>query len=293
MKKKNILVIGGTGFIGYHLLRKTSKIGWNSFSISRNKPKQFRRINNVKYIKVNINNLIDLKKKLTKKYDYVVNLSSSTRETPSSYIKNLEKIFFNNSIRKFIHVGSSAEYGNIKQLPHTENLKCKPNSFYGKQKLKITNFLLNRFKKKFFPLIILRLFQVYGQKDNKEKILPHVLKNCLKNKKFKLTKGEQTRDFCHVDDVIKAILLVLKNKNKNIYGKIFNIGTGKSISVKNLVQIIQYKTNKGKPIFGAKNLMEKEIIFSKASIRKIKKFINWSPRITIEKGINDLIKYEK
>ena len=293
MKKKKILVIGGTGFIGYHLLKKTSKMGWNSFSISRNKPKQFRRINNVKYLKANINNFINSKKKLLKNYDYIVNLSSSSIENPRLYIKNLEEFFSTNSINKFIHIGSSAEYGNIKQLPHTENLKCNPSSFYGKQKLIITNLLLNRFKKKFFPLIILRLFQVYGRKDNKEKILPYVLNNCLKNKKFKLTKGEQTRDFCHVDDVVKVILLILKNKNKNLYGKIFNIGTGKSISIKNLVQIIKHKTNGGKPIFGAKNLTNKEIIFSRASIKKIKKFINWNPKISIEKGISDLIKYEK
>ena len=103
----------------------------------------------------------------------------------------------------------------------------------------------------------------------------------------------QTRDFCNVDDVVKAIILFLKTKNERVFGEIFNIGTGKSITIKKLVKIIQKKTNGGKPIFGAKALKKAEVILSQASIKKTKRYINWVPRISIEKGINSLIRYEK
>ena len=293
MKKKTILIVGGTGFIGYHLLKKTSQLGWNSISVSRNKPKKNRIVRKVKYIKINLKHPTDIKNKLTEKYDFVVILTGTPNNVINLYINNLINFFSKKKIDKFIHIGSSAEYGNIKKLPHKENLRCKPNSIYGKEKLKTTNFLLKKFKKFFFPIIILRLFQVYGSEDNKNKILPYVLKNCLKNKKFNLTKGLQTRDFCSVDDVIRAIILILKSKNKRIYGEIFNIGTGKSITIKKLVHIIQKKTNGGKPIFGAKLLKKKEIIFSQASVKKIKKYVKWDPKISIEKGIDNLIKNEK
>lgn len=293
MKKKIILVIGGTGFIGYHLLKKTSQLGWISISASRKKPQKKRKLKKVRYIKINFKNSEEIQNKLKEKYDFIVNLTGNSEKTTNSQIKSLVNFFSNKSINKFIHIGSSAEYGNIKKLPHSENLKCKPSSIYGKQKLQITNFLLSKFKKSFFPVTILRLFQVYGSMDNENKILPYVVKNCIKNDKFNLTKGSQTRDFCNIDDVIRAIILLLKTKNKKIYGEIFNIGTGKSITIQKLVKIIQKKTNGGKPTFGKKVLKKKEVIFSKASIKKIKKYINWAPRISIEKGIDNLIKYEK
>ena len=200
--------------------------------------------------------------------------------------------FLNKKIKKFLQIGSSAEYGNIKK-PHSETLKCRPSSSYGKKKLEITNFLLKRFKQNSFPVIILRPFQVYGEKDNRNKILPYVLNKCLNNKKFDLTKGLQTRDFCYVDDVVRAIILMLKTTNKKVLGKIFNVGTGKSITIKKLVEIIQKKTNGGRPVFGKKALKENEILHSQAYIAKIKKYINWSPRISIENGINLLIKNER
>ncbi len=293
MKKKIILVIGGTGFIGYHLLKKTSKLGWTSISVSRNKPQKYRKVKKVKYIKINLKKNKNINNKLNEKYDYIVNLSGNSGKGNNSYIKSLINFISKKSISKFIHIGSSAEYGNITKLPHTENLKCVPNSIYGKQKLEITNFILKKYKKNFFPVTILRLFQVYGLKDNKNKILPYVLKNCLKNNKFNLTEGLQTRDFCNVDDVVKAIILFLKTKNERVFGEIFNIGTGKSITIKKLVKIIQKKTNGGKPIFGAKALKKAEVILSQASIKKTKRYIDWVPRISIEKGINSLIRYEK
>jgi nucleoside-diphosphate-sugar epimerase len=291
--KKKILVIGGTGFIGYHLLKKTTQLGWISISASRSAPQKFRKVKKVKYLKINLQNSKDIKSKLKGKYDFVVNLIGNSEKSYITQIKNLINFFSNKQIIKFIHIGSSAEYGNIKKLPHKENLNCKPNSVYGKKKLKITNFFLKKYKKFFIPITILRLFQVYGLNDNKNKILPYVLENCLKNNKFNLTKGNQTRDFCNIEDVTRAIILLLKTTNKRIYGEIFNIGTGKSITIKKLVKIIQKKTNGGKPIFGTKALKNKEVIYSEASIKKIKKYINWVPRISIEKGINNLIKNEK
>tara|TARA_B100001093_G_C26770555_1_gene989971 strand:+ start:205 stop:1086 length:882 start_codon:yes stop_codon:yes gene_type:complete len=293
VKKKIILVIGGTGFIGYHLLKKTSQLGWISISASRNKPQKNRKLKKVKYIKINLKNSRDIRKKLKGNFNFVINLAANSEKSSNLQIKNLINFFSNKSINKFIHIGSSAEYGNIKKLPHTENFKCKPSSVYGKQKLEITNFFLKKFKIFHFPIIILRLFQVYGPKDNKNKILPYVLENCLKNNKFNLTKGSQTRDFCSIDDVIRAFILFLKTGNKRVYGEIFNIGSGKSITIKKLVKIIQKKTNGGKPIFGAKSLNKEEVIFSEASIKKIKKYINWVPKTSIEQGINNLIKHEK
>ena len=287
-KRNNILIIGGTGFIGYHLLLRLVKLGWITFSISKKKPKKNRHIKKVKYLKLNLNNFQNLKKKINTKFDYVVNLS----DISDVKIKILFDYFKKDKIKKFIQIGSSAEYGNNnKKLK--ENFECKPISKYGKNKLKITKNALEIFKKNSFPIIIIRLFQVYGSADNKDKIIPYAINNFRKNKILNLTKGNQTRDFCHINDVIDAIILILKSKNKKIIGKIFNVGSGKSITIKNLVNKIQKKIQKGKAVFGKKKFKDSEIIRSEASITKIKKIINWSPKVSLDKGVDNLIKYDK
>ena len=89
--------------------------------------------------------------------------------------------------------------------------------------------------------------------------------------------------------MIDSIFLILKSKNKKVIGKIFNVGSGKSITIKNLVNKIQKKIQKGKAVFGKKKFKDSEIIRSKASITKIKKIINWSPKVSLDKGIDNLI----
>ena len=92
---------------------------------------------------------------------------------------------------------------------------------------------------------------------------------------------------------MNAIVKLLKTRNTKVLGKIFNIGSGKSISIKKLVEKINRKIGKGFPVFGKKKISIKEITHSRSSIKKIKKHINWSPKISLDKGIEDLVKYEK
>ena len=284
-KRNTILVLGGTGFIGYHLLKKTLKLGWNSFSASRKKPIKNRYLEKVKYIKLDFKNLENLK---IRNYDFIVNLSNIHYSKAFNLINFLKKI----KIQKYLEVGSSAEYGNINKVLD-ENTKCKPISLYGKNKLKITKNALKIFKKHSFPVIVVRLFQVYGPFDNKNKIIPFVISNCLKNKEFNLTAGFQTRDFCHINDVVNAIIKLLTSKNKKVTGQIFNIGFGRSISIKRLVEKIKIKIGKGLPVFGKKKISNQEIIYSNSSIKKIKNYIKWSPKINLDDGINSLIKHER
>ena len=72
--KKKILIVGGTGFIGYHLAKKCLKLNWTIHSISTKKPKKKRFLKNINYILCDISNKNLLKKKIKIKYNYVVNL---------------------------------------------------------------------------------------------------------------------------------------------------------------------------------------------------------------------------
>ena len=87
--KNNILIIGGTGFIGYHLAKKSLKKGWQVTSISSHPPKKIRYLPKVKYIRCNITNKKLLKRSIRKPFDYVVNLGGYVDH--SNKKKNFQK----------------------------------------------------------------------------------------------------------------------------------------------------------------------------------------------------------
>jgi len=133
-------------------------------------------------------------------------------------------------------MGSSSEYGNVKS-PQKENAKCNPKSVYGQAKLFSSIYLIDLFKKKNFPSTILRLYNTYGPRQDLNRFIPIVISGCTKNKKFPCSKGNQLRDFLHIDDVVDAILKSLTNKNAR--GQIINIGSGKPRKIKKIMNILK------------------------------------------------------
>ena len=130
---KKILIIGGTGFLGYHLARYCIRKKFHVTSISKNSPKRIRFLKKVYYIRGDISNKKLLEKKLNNNFDYVVNFGgyvdhSNKKETFKSHYlggKILGDIFLKKKIKKFIQIGSSMEYGRI-HSPQKESFECKP-----------------------------------------------------------------------------------------------------------------------------------------------------------------------
>lgn len=291
---KKILVIGGTGFIGYHIIKEAKKRKWSVTSISLRKPKKKRFHKDVKYKIANISNYNSLKNKITENYDYVLNLGgygkhpdfnrSGEKLFNSHFLGliNLLKILSRKKIKKFIQVGSSAEYGNIKS-PQIESSKCNPQTPYALAKFSCTEFLQNFYKIESFPFTVLRFFLVYGPKQDKNRIIPEVIENCLKNKKFATTKGDQYCDFCFVDDIVKAIFKTFFSKKAN--GEIINIGSGKPKKIKNIVNSVCGLIGKGKPLFGKLKYKKNTNMKLYPDIKKAKKIINWRPKTKILEGL--------
>ncbi len=294
--KKNILIVGGTGFIGYHLAKKSLKKGWQVTSISLKPPKKIRYLPGVNYAFCDITNKKSLKRKINKSFSYVVNLGGYVDHTnrgktfKSHYVgcKNLTEIFLKNPPITFVQMGSSGEYGRLKS-PQSENSICKPLSIYGHAKLLASKYLINLFRKKNFPVTILRLYQAYGPQQDFNRLIPIVIKACIKDKKFPCSDGKQFRDFVHVSDVVNAILKSLKSKRAR--GQIINIGSGKPIKVRNIIEFIKRTSKGGHPEFGKIKLRKDEILKIYPNINKAKNRINWKPEILFNDGIKSTIKY--
>lgn len=231
--------------------------------------------------------------------------------------KNIQRVFDENEIEGIIHLAT--DYGkkndndiiqmfkvNIELPSKLLDLGCKHGviffinthtfwnseySLYSAMKnsfIEIGKYFTSNFKIKF---INMKLEHMYGEKDEYGKFIPFVIKNILEDKKIKVTKGEQKRDFIYVNDVVDAYIKVL-NRLENISDEMieFEIGTGESISLKYLINKIERKIGKKANIkWGEIPYRKNEIFDSKANIEKVKQYLEWSPKYDVSSGLKKTI----
>jgi nucleoside-diphosphate-sugar epimerase len=298
VKKKNlILIVGGTGFIGYHLSNFLIKKNFKIVVVSKNLPQKKKFIKKIKYIQFDIGKKKNFKKLINYNFKYVVNLggyvdhSNKKKTYESHYIgaKNLANYFEKKKLQLFVQMSSGGEYGNLKS-PHEESLVCKMKmlSNYSRAKLSASKFLINLFKKKKFPVTILRLYQAYGPDQDTNRFLPILITNCIKNKKFPTSHGKQFRDFIYISDLISIIYKCLTN-NK-VRGQIINVGSGKPINLKKIIFKVMDICKGGKPQFGKLMLRKDENLITYPNVNKLKKILSFKPKVQFEKGIKLTIK---
>ena len=158
--------------------------------------------------------------------------------------------------------------------------------------IEIAKYFTANFRIKF---INMKLEHMYGERDEYSKFIPFIIKNILENKTIKVTKGEQKRDFVYVKDVVNAYLKVLDNLgNFNNDFMEFEIGTGKSIYLRDFVNEIEEEFNKKANIkWGAISYKKNEIFDSKANIEKAKNILGWYPNYDISSGLKRTINWYK
>jgi len=295
--KEKILIIGGTGFFGYHLSKFFSK-SYSVTSLSKDKPVKKRKLNNIKYIFGDISKKKEILFLRKKNFQYVINCGGyvdhiNAKQTYNNHFigcKNLVEVFKTENIKIFIQIGSSAEYGLIRS-PQIEKKAGKAKTIYGRSKLKASKFLISQ-KKNTFPFVILRFYQLYGPNQDENRFLPFVIKSCLADKKFPCSDCKQFRDFLYIDDAVKAVKKCLDNK-KTIKEKIINIGYGKPIKLRNVIKMIRQKINKGTPNYGQIKLRSDELKKLYPSLGNAKRYLKWGPKINFTKGITKTITYFK
>lgn len=300
MAQTKLIVIGGTGFIGHHLIIKAKELGWSITSLSTKEPITYRRVSNVNYIFKNLSEDNCLKEILSYQYDYIVNLSGYVNhlnyfgggrkviKQHFDVVRNIVDTSNLNSLKCFLNIGSSDEYGS-NLSPQVENQREDPISPYSFGKTAATHFLEMMNKTEKFPSCTLRLFLVYGPGQNEERFLPQIIKGCLLNQSFKTSFGEQIRDFCYVEDVVEGILKTLQCPN--VFGKTYNLASGKPIKVKSIIYKIKTIIEKGTPLFGKVPYRKGENMKLFADIKKIEKEINWSQKTSLDTGLKKTVEW--
>ena len=293
------LVTGGAGFIGSNLVDQLVNNGHkvivlDNFSTGKQSNLSHHSKKNVKIIKIDISENKKLKKYL-RGVSYIFHLAGLANffqsiKNPNKYFKsnvigtfNIIEAAKKSNIKKFIYAASASCYGIPDKFPTNENAKIKLLNPYAFTKWQAEELIMHWVKMYNFPAISLRLFNAYGPRLNTStdyrSVFGIFLDQKLANKPLTIIgNGEQTRDFVHVRDLVRAILKAASSQKK---GEIYNVGSGKEIKVNEIAKLIG-----GKKIYIPKRYVETRR--SLADITKVKKDINWHPKITIEEGIKDL-----
>ena len=309
-----ILVTGGAGFIGSHLINRLLKEGNNivcldNFSdyydpkIKRNNVSSFSKKRNFKLIETDVRNKDALKSVFERCVIHkVVHLAAqpgvrlSLRE-PSLYIDvnvngtlNLLELSKEYRIKSFILGSSSSVYGATKEIPFSEKGELRPISPYGvsKRACELLCYIYNYLYQ--LPITILRFFTVYGSRQRPDMAVYKFTKLIEEGKEICLYgNGKSKRDYTYISDIIEGIMSAL---NKNYDFQIFNLGSSEPINLSYLVSLIEEKLNKSAKInYLPDQLGDPSITY--ADISKANNLLNYHPKVKIEEGIERFVQWYK
>lgn len=296
-----LLIVGGSGFIGHHLVSTAHSKGYQVSSLGLKIPSDDRYIKGVDYLTANLTSNSEVEHCLSgQQFEYVVNLGgyinhASYRSGGRSIIdahfiglQNLLQTIDWKSLKTFVQIGSSDEYGN-QAAPQSEEMREQPISPYSMAKVAANHLLQTLYRTEGFPAVMLRFFLVYGPGQDRQRFLPQIIKGCLLDETFPTSMGEQLRDFCHVKDVVGAIMAALDNEKA--YGEIINVASGEPVAIKSMIEKVRKGIQAGQPQFGKVPYREKENMALYADISKAVRFLSWEPQISLDQGLNNTIEY--
>lgn len=298
-RKRTYLVTGVTGFVGSYLFRRLIESGQKVHILIRKQTNLWRIKDIVNKATVHISDLSSANEleKIIKRikpniiYHLATHGAYSFQDNPEKIINtnmlgtfNLLRATSGLDYELFVNTGSSSEYG-FKKLPMKEGDLLEPASYYAVSKCSQTLLCCYIARKEKKPVVTLRLFSVYGPYEEPTRFIPTLLKSLYLRQKINLVSSEISRDYIYVDDVIEAYLSIEQLK-KNL-GEIFNIGTGRQYTIKEVVETAVSVTGKTTDFGWGK--MERRIWDTDnwvADISKAKALLDWSARINLEEGLS-------
>jgi UDP-glucose 4-epimerase len=302
---KRILVTGGAGFIGFHLCKRLTDLNADVTiydNLSSGKMENVKDAPKAKFIKGDI---LDHKKLCNlQKFDVIFHLAAQvvvpySMENPTEDFETnargtlnvLEKARKDGS--RLVFASSAAVYGNPTKLPTPETYGFHPFSCYGLSKVVGEEYCQMYASQYGLDISILRFANVYGSRCHG--VINDFLDKLEKNpKKLEIIgTGQQSRDFVNVADVVNAVILAASRENA--IGQTYNIGFGKTTKIIDLAHmILQILNLKGKTVVTTTGVSwQGDIDTIWFDISKTKKELNWTPKITLDEHLKQLVAERK
>ena len=283
---KTILIIGINGFLGSNLANLIGKnynilgLEYSCDNLYRLKDKKFKVFETKNGIPK------DFFKK--NKIDTIINAATFYGRNN----ENDNEILYSNTFLLHQILEKSVNSG-CKLFINTSTVLEKFTNAYSLTKHQFNDWLIYYSGSKKIKVINIILEHFYGPGSSQSNFITLMIKKMLRNEtNIDLTMGDQKRDFIFIDDVSRAFETIL-NENKNLqYFEEFNLGSGKSVKLKKLLNTIKNKINSSSNLnFGAIDYRNNEIMNSKLDISKLK-LLGWMPEFSLDEGIDKVINYE-
>jgi UDP-glucose 4-epimerase len=302
-----VLVTGGAGFIGSHLVDRLVDEGYdlrvidNLYSGKLENIEHHIKNGKLDFIKGDIRDASLVKKSLVGveavfhlaaliSVPFSVSNPQLTLDVNLAGTTNMLNACSEKKIGKFIFVSSCAVFGDTKILPVNENASTNPISPYAESKLLAERDCLNFQQKGLLQSVVLRFFNVYGPRQGMNDYSGVITRfiNRAKQKQFLTIYGDgmQTRDFVNVHDIVQALIACIKNNSAN--GEVFNIGSGKPTSITELAKTVLELTGQNLEI-RYELARAGDIKESYADISKAKKLLSYEPKVTLREGLKALL----
>jgi nucleoside-diphosphate-sugar epimerase len=299
------LVTGGAGFIGSHIVDRLLEAGHqvlvlDDFSLGR-KENLSRHENNKnlavyrKSICDDLSGLFGLEKPgavihtaALPRVQFSIKIPWETHLANVDGTLNLLEHCRRFGVKRFVFSSSSSVYGPQPKLPANETLMPNPISPYALQKLVGEEYCRLYHRLYGVETLCLRYFNVFGPRQNPDGeyagLIPKFIRLIEQGERPPINgDGEQTRDFTYVSGVVEANLLAAQTENPECFGQVFNVGSGRNLSVNAVTRELLKLCGSGlQPAYGPALLEPRN---SLADVSKIRNLLGWSPAVSFETGI--------
>ena len=295
-----ILITGAAGFIGSNLINTLLKQECEIAVINRSDNPNFKNIK--KYIgdiceySFIEKSILDFQPNKVFHLAGYKNRSPDIAEVSLSLNVNLigtlnlyQALLKVTTVESVVSLGTTDEYG-INNSSFTESSFENPISPYGFSKFCGTQ-LAKFFNRNFnLPVVVLRPTIAYGPLQANDMFIPSLINTLIANKDFKMTEGNQLRDFIYISDLVEAMLII--SESQNCSGEIFNVGYGESLKLKDVASTIASGLSKKYLLkLGSIPYRQNEVMKYNTCIDKISNALSWYPKVTFKKGIELTVKH--
>ena len=276
-----ILITGYSGFIGSYLLKRLNQTEHKLVMVDLTngtdicdwqQVKQFEGID----IVIHLANLsfIPASYEQPKRF-YETNYLSTLNMLELCRLNQAKMIYF-----------SSYMYDHPQYQPIDENHPIQAYNPYSQTKV-ICESLCEGYNRDFkVPITIFRPFNIYGKGQNPEFLIPSIIQQA-QNGKIIIKDDRPKRDYIHVEDIVEAIIAAIDNQTDKF--EKFNLGTGKSYSVKEIIEIVRGFFNSDIEYICTHEIRANEVLDTIADISKIRKELHWQPKISIQDGLKKML----
>ncbi len=314
LKGKNVLVTGAGGFIGSHLVEAlvnkganvTAFVMYNSYGNWENIddfPSKFR--SEIRVIAGDIRDS-DSVRRVCKGQDVIFHLGAlisitysyedprNTVDTNVIGTLNVMTAARDFGIKKIIHTSTSEVYGTAKYVPIDENHSLQAQSPYAASKIGADKIAESFHLSYDLPVVTVRPFNTYGPRQSARAVIPTIISQALTKDSIKIGSLDPKRDFTFVKDTADGFIKAAETDN--ITGEVINLGTGKHVSIGDLVNAVKRVMGKDFEVVTDSQRIrpaKSEVMELLSDNRKAKRLINWEPKYDLDEGIKETIEYIK